>query len=198
VKRLVLALLLLLPAVRASVVVTYWTPRTVFMASDSRAAMPDGTPLPDVHKITRHGRFLIGVTGLLRAPGFDLLAIVAAADGNGVMKMAEAILAAARPQLAALPAMGVPAAFTVTVAGFEDGRPVVVLATLDGVRRLPGASGYLATGHTAAIDASLAPMLSRGGERALPALIQTEAAADTVYVGGPVQMLQLSLTEPRP
>jgi hypothetical protein len=190
--RVIFALLLLIPAARASVVVTYWTPRTVFMAADSRAAMPDGTPLPDVHKITRHGRFLVGVTGLLRAPGFDLLAIVAGADADGVKKMAEAIVSAARPQLAMLPAMGVPAAFTVTVAGFEGGHPVVVLATLDGIRQLPGGSGYLATGHTAAIDASLAPMLSRGGERALPELIQTEAAADTVYVGGPVQMLKLS------
>jgi hypothetical protein len=192
VKLAVVALLLVLRVAHASVVVTYWTPRTVFMAADSRAAMPDGTPLPDVHKITRHGRFLIGVTGLLRAPGFDLLAIIDGAQGDGVMKMAESIVSAARPQLVTLPALDVPAAFTLTVAGFEDGHAVVVLATLDGVRQLPGASGYLATGHTAAIDASLAPMLSRSGERALPELIQTEAAADAVYVGGPVQMLKLS------
>ena len=42
-KRALIALLLLGPAARASVVVTYWTPRNVFMAADSRAAMPDGS-----------------------------------------------------------------------------------------------------------------------------------------------------------
>lgn len=191
-KRLSLLLLYFLPAAQASVVVTYWTPQTVCMAADSRAAMPDGSPLPDVRKITRHGRFLVGVTGLLRAPGFDLLSIVAAAPSDTVSGTAAAIVSSARAQLNALPPLGVPAAFTVTVAGFENGRPVVVLATLDGVRQLPGASGYLATGRTAAIDATLAPMLTRSGEKALPELIRLQSAADTVFVGGPVQLLKLS------
>jgi len=192
VKRALIALLLLGPAARASVVVTYWTPRNVFMAADSRAAMPDGSRLPDVQKITRRGHFLVGVTGLLRAPGFDLLAIVAAAQGDRATSLAEAIVSAARLRIAALPPLDVPAAFTVTVAGFEGRRTVIVLATLASTRLLPGASGYLATGRTGAIDAALAPLLGRSGERALPELIRAQAAADTVYVGLPVQLLKLS------
>jgi hypothetical protein len=168
--------LLLFPGARASCVLTYWTPTTVWMAGDSRAATPAGERLPDVRKIIRRGRFLIGVTGEIQAPGYDLLQIMAAAPGATSAALSTAILAAAQ---------GHP--LTLIVASFEQGRPVVY----QNGRQLPGASGYAATGITAAIDGLIAPMLSRDRETALPRLIQIQAAADPVFVGGAVQVLKM-------